>query len=186
MTEEAVLEQTTEGLAPGTPGWFVVNARDARWIRRPGRGHNLPFTGWTAEEVEGVFDLLGFSMAVLAPGEPLSMYHWENDQEAYLVIDGEATLLVDGQERPLARWDFVHFPVGCPHSLIGAGEAGCTVVAAGSRVKVGTPDWGAYVPDPVAAKHGIAVEEQTSDTRAAYSRFGASAPIAYGGWLPGD
>ena len=31
------------------------------------------------------------------------MYHWEADQEAFLVLAGEAVLVVEGEERPLAR-----------------------------------------------------------------------------------
>ena len=55
MVEEAALKQTDAGLVPDGPGWFVMNARDARWIRRPGRGHNAPLTGWTEHEAESWF-----------------------------------------------------------------------------------------------------------------------------------
>ena len=44
---EAKLERTDAGLVATSAGWFVLNARDARWIERPGRGHSLPFTGWS-------------------------------------------------------------------------------------------------------------------------------------------
>jgi uncharacterized cupin superfamily protein len=52
--------------------------------------------------------MLGMSIQVLAPGEPNSMYHWEAEQEDFLVLSGEALLIVEGQERPLKQWDFVH------------------------------------------------------------------------------
>jgi hypothetical protein len=45
MVPEAPLRATEAGLVPDGPGWFVVNARDARWIASPGRGHSLPLTG---------------------------------------------------------------------------------------------------------------------------------------------
>ena len=32
MVEEARLEPVASGLAPVSPGWFVVNARDAAWV----------------------------------------------------------------------------------------------------------------------------------------------------------
>jgi catechol 2,3-dioxygenase-like lactoylglutathione lyase family enzyme len=32
MVEEARLERVASGLAPVTPGWFVVNAREAAWM----------------------------------------------------------------------------------------------------------------------------------------------------------
>jgi hypothetical protein len=41
-----------------------------------------------------------------APGEPIGMYHWEANQEDFLVLS-EALLLVEGEERPLRQWDFV-------------------------------------------------------------------------------
>jgi hypothetical protein len=50
VVREAELEQTEAGFVTASQGWFVLNARDARWIERPGRGHNVPFTGWTEFE----------------------------------------------------------------------------------------------------------------------------------------
>ena len=32
----------------------------------------------------------------------MAMYHWEADQEDFLVVSGEALLIVEGEERPLA------------------------------------------------------------------------------------
>ena len=42
-------------------------------------------------------DQLGFNPFVLQPGEPMSLYHREADQEAFLVVSGEALLIVEGQ-----------------------------------------------------------------------------------------
>jgi hypothetical protein len=52
MVDEAALKQTDAGLVPDGHGWFVMNAREARWVRRPGRGHSVPLTGWTEFEAE--------------------------------------------------------------------------------------------------------------------------------------
>ena len=49
MVPEASLEETEAGLVPAGAGWFVLDARRARWIRRDRRGHSLPFTGWGLE-----------------------------------------------------------------------------------------------------------------------------------------
>ena len=51
---------------------------------------------------EAEFAQLGVNLFVLAPGDPIGMYHWEADQEDFLVLSGEATLIVEGEERPLA------------------------------------------------------------------------------------
>ena len=108
MIPEAHLDQTDAGLVPAGPGWFVVNAREARWVDRPGRGHSLPFTGFHDSEAGQLFPQLGVAILVLGPGEPIGMYHWEADQEDFLVLAGEPVLIVEGEERPLRRWDFVH------------------------------------------------------------------------------
>jgi uncharacterized cupin superfamily protein len=86
-----------------------VNAREARWIHREGRGDSLPFTGWADEEA-ATFPELGVNLVRLSPGEPIGMYHWEADVEDFLVLAGEGLLLVEGRERPLRQWDFVHCP----------------------------------------------------------------------------
>jgi uncharacterized cupin superfamily protein len=186
MVPEASFEKTEAGLVPASEGWFVLNARDARWIRRPGRGQNLPFTGWTELEAETYFPQLGVSLAVLGPGEPIGNYHWEADQEAFLVLSGEALLLVEGQERPLRQWDFVHCPPETRHMIVGAGDGPCTILGIGAREHQ-TGDWGAYTVDEVALRHGAGVEEETSDTEVAYARFPKSEPTPYrDGWLPND
>ncbi|HEX5980958.1 MAG TPA: cupin domain-containing protein, partial [Thermoleophilaceae bacterium] len=133
MVPEAGLEKTEAGLAPKGGGWFVLNARDARWRRREGRGHSLPLTGWDDDEARQHFSQLGVQLFVLDPGEPIGMYHWEADQEGFLVLSGEALLIVEGEERPLRQWDFVHCPPGTKHIILGAGEGPCVVLAAGAR-----------------------------------------------------
>ena len=39
------MEETGYGLVPAGEGWFVVNARDARWHERPDRGAICQFDG---------------------------------------------------------------------------------------------------------------------------------------------
>src|SRR6185437_2804705 len=92
---EAPLERTAHGLVPAGEGWFVLNAREARWFDRGPRGVVCGFEG----EVD--FPQLGVNLFVLGPGQPMSMYHWEADQEDFLVLAGEALLIVEGQERLL-------------------------------------------------------------------------------------
>ena len=185
MTSEAPLEETDEGLSPVGGGWFVVNAREARWRHREGRGDSLPLTGWTDFECETHFPQLGIQLIALGPGEPIGMYHWEADQEGFLVLSGEALLIVEGQERPLRQWDFVHCPAGTRHMIVGAGADTCTVLAVGARDHMARPGWGAYVVDDVALRHGAGVEEETSDPGVAYARFPPAVPApCRDGWLP--
>src|SRR5437870_13511075 len=127
MVPEARLEQTEHGLVPSGDGWFVLNAHDARWFDRGPRGVVGVFEG------EPEFDQLPICLFVLGPGEPMSMYHWEADQEDFLVLSGEALLIVEGEERLLRQWDFVHTPAGAAHTIVGAGSGPCTVLAVGAR-----------------------------------------------------
>ena len=180
MVPEAPLVPTEEGgLVPGGDGWFVLNAEEARWRERPGRGRSLPFEGPTE------FPQTAVVLYVLGPGEPIGMYHWEVDQEDFLVLAGTGLLLVEGEERPLRRWDFVHCPPGVAHMIIGGGEAGCTILALGARERSRTEEWGRYAVGATAQRHGDGVERETSDVDEAYERFAEPTPTPYGGWLPG-
>jgi len=154
-------------------GWFVLNAREASWRRRPGRGYSLPFEG------ANDFPQLGIELYVLGPGEPIGLYHWEANQEDFLVLSGEALLLIEGEERPLRRWDFVHCPPGTKHIILGGP---CVVLAVGAR-EHGDP-WGGYSVDEVALRHGAGSERETSDASDAYARFPDSVSTPYHeGWL---
>jgi uncharacterized cupin superfamily protein len=187
MVPEAAPEKTAEGLAPVGGGWFVMNAREARWRRREGRGNSLPFTGWTDFEAQTHFPQVGIQLFVLGPGEPIGMYHWEADQEGFLVLSGEALLIVEGQERPLRQWDFVHCPPETRHMIVGAGEGPCALLAVGAREHIeANCNGGAYTVDKVALRHGAGVEDETSHPDLAYARFPEPEPTRYReGWLPG-
>src|SRR3954453_14418356 len=102
MVPEAPVEQTDEGFVPGVPGWFVVNAREARWRQRPGRGYSLPLSGWSDEGGETYFPQLGVNLLVLGPGEPNAMYHWEADTEGFLVLAGRGSVADRGRGAAVA------------------------------------------------------------------------------------
>jgi uncharacterized cupin superfamily protein len=180
---EAPLEPTEHGLVPKGKGWFVMNAREAPWIDREGRGAVSRFEGF---ENEADFSQLGINIRVLGPGEPMSMYHWEADQEDFLVISGEAMAIVEGEERPMRPWDLLHCPAETNHVIVGAGDGPCIIVAVGARDKsVDSPDWGGYPVDEAALRHGAGVEKETSDAEEAYARFKDGEAARYrDGWLP--
>src|SRR4051812_28306466 len=49
MVSESPLESTEHGLVPKGKGWFVLNAREAPWIDRKGRGYSCEFEGFEGE-----------------------------------------------------------------------------------------------------------------------------------------
>ena len=165
MVPEAPLESTEQGLVPTGDGWFVLNAHDAPWYDAEGRPAVCAFEG------EHDFPQVGVNLNILGPGEPMAMYHWEADQEDFLVLAGEALLIAEGEERPLRRWDLVHCPAGMKHVIVGAGDGPCVVLAVGARDRSRGPDWGGYNADPVASHQGAGVDEDTTDELVAYARF---------------
>jgi uncharacterized cupin superfamily protein len=179
IVREAPLEPTENGLVPKGDGWFVLNARDAPWRHKEGRPAVCVFEG------ESGFPQVGINLNVLEPGQPMAMYHWEADQEDFLVLSGEALLVVEGGERTLRQWDFVHCPAGTKHVIVGAGDAPCVVLAVGARERSMGPDWGSYTVDEAAIRHGAGVEQETTDEKIAYARFEWRVPAPYReGWLP--
>jgi uncharacterized cupin superfamily protein len=180
MVPEAPLESTEHGLVPKGEGWFVLNAREAQWRSAQGRG------AYSQLEGELEFSQLGVHLVVLGPGEPMAMYHWEVDQEDFLVVAGEALLIVEGEERPQRQWDFVHCPPRTRHVIIGAGDGPCVVLAVGARSERSTgPDWGGYTVDEAALRHSAGVEQETTDAKQAYARVPRREPTRYReGWLP--
>jgi uncharacterized cupin superfamily protein len=165
---EARLEDSGSGLAPTTDGWFVVNVRDAEWWTSE-NGNKKPSGSECAFESATVeFAQLGVRLHVLQPGEPNGLYHWESQQEDFLVLSGECTLLVEGEERLLRQWDFFHSPPGTEHIFLGVGAAPCVIFMAGTR----SPGWQVHYPvSELAARHGAGAEDETSDPRQAYAGF---------------
>ena len=174
MIPEAPLEDTDAGRVAKGDGWFVLNAKDTRWYYADGRAAHCDLEG------DAEFDQLGINIVVLGPGQPMAMYHWEADQEDFLVLTGEALLIIEGEERKLRAWDFVHCPRNTTHAIIGAGDGPCAVVAVGARDQsVDNPNWGGYPVDEVAQRHGAGVEAETNEPAEAYARFTKRQPARY-------
>lgn len=147
---------------PQTAGWFVVNARETRWL------HNEmgSYCGFEGSE-EAHFEQLGINLNVLHPGMPMAMYHEEEGQEDFLVLRGECLLIVEGQERPLKAWDLFHSPPWTKHVIQGAGDGPSLVLAVGARGK----EHARYPVDEAAVRHGAGVERETASPADAYARF---------------
>jgi uncharacterized cupin superfamily protein len=174
MVPEASLEQTEHGLVPKGDGWFVVNAKEARWAEHEAFGSGTSFEG------EPDFKQIGINISVMDPGQPLCLYHREDAQEDFLVLFGEAVLLVEGEERPLKAWDFFHSPPGTDHVIVGAGDGQCGILAVGGR----SPDEHLFYPvSELAGRYGASAEQDTPDPKEAYARFGRTAKASYRGQL---
>jgi uncharacterized cupin superfamily protein len=145
------------------PDWFTVNVRDATWGTHDTFGAGCRFEGPQAP-----FPELGINLRVLAPGQPNCLYHSESAQEDFLVLAGECLLLVDGEERPLRAWDFVHCPAGTEHVFVGAGDGPCVILMAGAR----QPDEKLLYPvSALAQRYGASAEVETASPEEAYAPF---------------
>jgi uncharacterized cupin superfamily protein len=171
VTPEAPLRETKYGLVADLEGWFVVNAREARW-RDSG-----PFGIWCDFEGKKPFRQLGINISVLEPGQSLGYYHREAAQEDFLVLAGRCLLIVEDEERELRQWDLVHCPPGTDHMIVGAGDVPAVVLAMGAR---GLKRKGlAYVPSATARRHGVSVDEETTKPTEAYAGLPRSRRVAY-------
>jgi len=166
---EARLESSDGGLVAAGEGWFVVNVRDAAWVTDPVLGDACVIEGDPAP-----FEELGFTIAVVQPGQSGGRYHREDNQEDFLVLQGECLLLVEGEERPLKTWDFVHCPGGTEHAFVGAGDGPCVIFMSGSRFH---PHSAVYPRSELALRHGAGVEQETDQPKEAYA--------PYPPWTPG-
>jgi uncharacterized cupin superfamily protein len=143
--------------APRVADWFVVNVADADWFARDGFGAGCPFEGR-----ERPFAQVGINIRVLGPGDAIALYHRESAQEDFLVLSGTCTLVIEGEERQLRAWDFVHCPPETAHALLGGP---CILLAIGARaegVKL------LYPVDETAIRLGAGVREETDSPDEAY------------------
>jgi len=164
MAKEAELKPAEgAGVVPEDDGWFVLNARDAQWWHHDTFGSSVIFEGDEAR-----FPQFGVNIQVLEPGQPNCMYHGENAQEDFLVLSGECLLLVNGEERPLKQWDFVHSPAWTEHVFVGGGDGPCAILMVGARPE---HEELSYPVVDVARKHNAGVEQETSSGREAYAPF---------------
>ena len=97
------------------------------------------------------------------------------------MLSGECVLLVEGQERRLRAWDFVHCPPETNHMIVGAGSGPSVVLAVGARGRNRVT----YAVEPLALKHAAGVEQETTKPQEAYAAFPAWERCRYQeGWLP--
>jgi len=171
---EARLEDVGSGLAPVTDGWFTVGVLDAAWVTNDAFGARCLFEAdrpvlRARPDLEPRrFSELGFALAVVAPGRPSGMYHAESKQEDFLVLSGECLLIVEGEERVLRAWDFVHFPAGTAHAFVGAGDEPCLILMVGAR---GEDKTIVYPASDLARSRAAGVDAEARSPAEAYAPF---------------
>jgi uncharacterized cupin superfamily protein len=139
---------------------LIINVADAPASGRAGRVTYLRL------EPDGLrWPDMGVNIQVMQPGQPNGLYHSEPVQEDFLVLHGECLVILDGEERPLRQWDFLHCPAGTEHIFVGAGDGPCAVLMIGSRREVAAH----YPVSELAAKYGASATKATDDPAEAYA-----------------
>jgi len=163
-----VSEARLEGGVPVAAGWFVVNARDARWLHNDMRAI-CRFGG----EGEAHFDDLGIGLYWIQPDKPMSLYHHEAGQEDFLILRGRCTVIVEGEERAVGPWDLFHCPPRTPHTIVNTGSEPALILAVGARKEKSSVR---YPFEPVAARRGAGVADPEASAREMYASFGDPEP----------
>src|SRR5262245_3102999 len=157
----AIIRRLGENMVEERGGWFILNVKDARWARNDEFGSICRL-----ERADEPFPQVGINIFVLEPGKPNCRYHREDAQEDLLVLSGRCRLLVNGEERILATWDFVHFPAGVSHVVVGMDEPS-SVLFIGHRAD---PEPGLFYPaSDLARRYGAEAPEPTDKPVVAYS-----------------
>lgn len=145
---------------------LIVNLAEARAVGHPHRGIAL-----LPEGEPGTWPDIGVNVRIMQPGQPNCRYHSEPVQEDFLVLYGQCLVILEGEERPLKQWDFVHCPAETEHVFVGAGDGPSAVLMIGSR----RLDEAHYPVNEVAARYDASVKEPTDSPAEAYADW-ASEP----------
>jgi uncharacterized cupin superfamily protein len=155
---------------------FVINVADATAMEHPVAGVTIDIA-----HPDTPFPDTGINIQVLHPGQPSCKYHSESVQEDFLVLAGECLAILDGKERTLRAWDFVHCAAGCAHVFVGAGDGPCWILQIGARREGQTLD---YPVNERAARYGAAAPTPTTDGREAYADWPATGARVTPPWPP--
>ena len=157
------MDDTPYGRNPSSDGWFVLNLGDALAARNEAKGGAV----FPLEPREVRFTDFGVNVHVIWPDEPSALYHSESVREAFLVLSGDCTLIVEEEERPLRQWDFFHCPAGTNHIFVGAGDGPCAILMIGGRPQERRTLH--YPVSEIAAKHGASTAKETPNPDEAYA-----------------
>ena len=139
---------------------FIINVAAA-----PAFSHSRRATLVTFEPDDLPWTETGVNIQIMQPGQPNCRYHSEPVQEDFLVLCGECIVVLNGEERLLRQWDFLHCPAVTEHVFVGAANGPCAVLMIGSRRE----DAAHYPVNDVAAKYDASVTKATDEPAEAYA-----------------
>jgi uncharacterized cupin superfamily protein len=160
--------------------WFKDNLGEVEALEHEQAGLAYLFGERMPREL---FRDFGINVRVLAPGQPSAIYHSEAVEELFLVLGGECLAVVEDEEVPLRKWDFLHCPPGTAHVIVGAGDGPAHVLMVGGRRAEAPPR---YPVSDVAARYGASVRTPADSPQEAWRQLGWE--LSFGGaplpWPP--
>ena len=97
------------------------------------------------------------------------------------MLGGECLLLIEGEERLLKQWDYVHCPPWTEHVFVGAGDGPCAFVAVGTRLSRDV----VYPVSELAQRHQAGIEQETREPKEAYAGIEPDVAVKFrDAWLP--
>jgi len=147
-------------------GWFKENLANVQGFEHPTAGKAYMFG--ESRPYERYRDL-GINIRVLEPGQPASPYHSEGVEEFFIVLGGECLAVVEDEEVPLRKWDFLHCPPRTAHVIVGAGDGPATVLMVSGRRSEDPPH---YPVSEIAGRYGASVETPTDNPAEGFEQLG--------------
>jgi uncharacterized cupin superfamily protein len=161
LTDEATVRDTDTGKVVEGDGWFILNVAEASWERDSDNGI------WCVLEADDAeFPQFGIGPHLLMPGQANGRYHAETAQEGFLVLAGECIAIVEGEERRMRQWDYLHCPPGTYHITVGAGDGPCVILMVGARFPGNELH---YPVNELAARYGASTPQDTNKPKEAYA-----------------
>jgi uncharacterized cupin superfamily protein len=96
----------------------------------------------------------GINQLTLQPGQSMRVHIHEQQEEVYLVLEGELTVVVEGTEHVLKPDQLLRVAPPVKRQLLNAGSERTTLIALGgtgdhqSRDALAWPDWDAAASEP--------------------------------------
>jgi mannose-6-phosphate isomerase-like protein (cupin superfamily) len=146
--------------------WTKANLGEVEGVEHPQAGLSYLFGESRPREL---YSDLGINIRVLQPGQPASLYHAESNDEFFIVLGGECLAIVEDEEVPLRKWDYLYAPPGTAHLIVGAGDGPATVLMVGGRRSTEPPR---FPVSELAARYGASAAAGAEGAQEAYRGAG--------------
>src|SRR5262245_42574296 len=108
--------------------------------------HYKPIFGEGDSDTRIVKSVVRFGMISIDPGGTSAPVSYPNEEQVYVILEGQGTLLYGEQTVPVRQNDFVYLPPGIRHGITNSSTQACRAVVMGFRLAAGE---GASAPEKI-------------------------------------